>query len=124
MNTNPGTENHGVYVSGGQVTIGAMATGPFATAQHQAAATADPHAAALRQLDLVLDLIRRHRTTLPDGAAAERAALEVRTELTAADPDRDRLVGAVGRITSRVAAVGALATAGAQLQSAIHALFG
>ena len=118
------TENQGISFSGGYVTIsGPVAAGPHATANLYAAPAGTPDD-ALRQVNLLLLLIREHHAALADADVAEQIALKVRAELTAAKPDPDRVLGAVGRLTKRVAAVGALATAGAGLDQAVHALFG
>jgi len=118
------TQNQGISFSGGYVSFsGPVAAGPQATVNVQAAASGSP-ADALRQVNLLLTLIREHQAALADADVAEQIALKVRAELSAAQPDPDRVLGAVGRLTRRVAAVGALATAGAGLDRAVHALFG
>ena len=118
------TENQGISVSGGYVTFGGpVAAGPHATVNVQATPAEAP-ADALRQVNLLLTLIREHQAALADADVAEQIALKVRAELTAPKPDPDRVLGAVGRLTRRVAAVGALAAAGARLEQAVHGLFG
>lgn len=119
------TENQGFHVGGGHVTInaGALAAGPHATANHHVAPAA-PAADLVNQVNLLLALIREHRATLADPDVVEQIALKVRAELTSEHPDRGRVIGAIGRLTQRVAAVGALAAAGARLEQGVHALLG
>jgi hypothetical protein len=117
------TENHGFYVAGGHVHIGAVAAGPNATATNNNAPPAALATDALNQVDLILQLIRRHQAELTDADVAEQIALKVRAELTAAKPDADRVTRAVSRLAARVAAVGALTSAAAGLEQMVRSLF-
>jgi hypothetical protein len=123
--THPGVQNHGVYVTGGTVSIGAFATGDHASAVAPHAPDDRDAGEALRRADLMLALIGRHLADVADRRAAEREVLEVRAQLDGSHtPDHDRLTAALGRLTGRVAGVGALTAAAALLQAAVHALIG
>jgi hypothetical protein len=122
--------NIGIYQSGsGRIdSSGATAAGTHATASvTSGGAPADPDEVSPQEaLAALRTLLAEHGRELPDAdrAQARGEVEEVADELSADEPDRGRLAGALDRLAVALGSVAALATATETLRLAVAKLFG
>ena len=122
----------GIVISGGDVTIGAVAQGPHAHASYKDVHSPDDQISGEQREILVglvqylLATLQQHGTELPDHEAIQAAADDVSAELDQEHPDRSRIrrlltsvATAAGSITEIAAAVAAVQRAIGGMLSAI-----
>jgi hypothetical protein len=111
-------EHTWVAISGGDVTIGALAAGPHARASGQVTAPAagnlagDPGDSLPALLQELLEAVRRHADDVQDPAAAEAAARQLSAELDQGRrPDAARLTRLLTALAAAAGPAAGIATA-------------
>jgi hypothetical protein len=111
-------EHAGIAISGGNVTIGALATGPHARASGQVTApaaghlTGDPGDSLPELLQQLLDALAQHADDIQDPAAAEGAARQLSAELDQGRrPDAARLARLLTALAAAAGPAAGIATA-------------
>ena len=116
--------NEGVVISGGNVTIGAMAVGPYAQAVSNAADALQRRGQdeLAHKIQALLEALQQHEPELGDRDAAFSLTGRAAEELERDEPDKDTVLGFLGRVTAAAGSATAVAGAVTALQHAVMLL--